>query len=415
MPKYWRSSLWAAAVLLLGAAVEPAYAADLGGECCSDLEERVAELEATTARKGNRVISLTVSGQVSKALLYFDDGFESDVFVVDNSIHVSRFAFNGKAQITPGLSAGYVMQIDLIDSAAFLVNQDNDEGAISDVLAVRVNYLYVDSEKFGRISLGQNYAFSDAVSVPLQLGNTYNTDGTPYVVSFRLKNSDGTSAGVTWNRLVGDGPRRDDYIRYDSPTFGGFSFTALAGDDDAYELGAKYLGTLGRIRLHTAIDYFNYDGDALAAAGFLSKFEDVKALVSVMDLPTGLFLTTWAVQREYEGVNGVEDTGQSIQFFAGIEKNFFGPGKTTIYGGYGRFEDMASTGQNITLAGGGGNSTIVASEIDRLTFGIVQTIDAAAMDIYGIVENYSADIDTEAGAADIEDITVVLVGSRIQF
>ena len=39
----------AAGVLSTGA-----YAADLGGDCCADLEERVAELEATTVRKGNR-------------------------------------------------------------------------------------------------------------------------------------------------------------------------------------------------------------------------------------------------------------------------------------------------------------------------------------------------------------------------
>ena len=39
-----------------------AMAADLGGNCCADLEERVAELEATTARKGNRRVSLTISG-----------------------------------------------------------------------------------------------------------------------------------------------------------------------------------------------------------------------------------------------------------------------------------------------------------------------------------------------------------------
>ena len=32
----------------------PAKAADLGGDCCADLEERVAELEATTVRKGNK-------------------------------------------------------------------------------------------------------------------------------------------------------------------------------------------------------------------------------------------------------------------------------------------------------------------------------------------------------------------------
>jgi len=39
-----------------------ARAADLGGNCCVDLEERIAELEPTTARKGNRKVTLTISG-----------------------------------------------------------------------------------------------------------------------------------------------------------------------------------------------------------------------------------------------------------------------------------------------------------------------------------------------------------------
>ena len=41
----------------------PARAADLGKDGgVADLEERVAELEAVTARKGNRKVTLTVSG-----------------------------------------------------------------------------------------------------------------------------------------------------------------------------------------------------------------------------------------------------------------------------------------------------------------------------------------------------------------
>ena len=50
-----RMALLAAAGLFVGGVAMPsAKAADLGGDCCADLEERVAELEATTARKGNR-------------------------------------------------------------------------------------------------------------------------------------------------------------------------------------------------------------------------------------------------------------------------------------------------------------------------------------------------------------------------
>ena len=44
-------------------------AADLGGDCCADLEERVAVLEATTARKGNRKVSLNISGWVNQGSL----------------------------------------------------------------------------------------------------------------------------------------------------------------------------------------------------------------------------------------------------------------------------------------------------------------------------------------------------------
>src|SRR5262245_59788439 len=87
-----------------------AKAADLGGNCCADLEERVAELEATTVRKGNRRVSLTVSGQVNRSLLYWDDGFQSDLYSVDNAIANSRFRFTGSAKINSELTAGFYME-----------------------------------------------------------------------------------------------------------------------------------------------------------------------------------------------------------------------------------------------------------------------------------------------------------------
>ena len=108
----WRATA-AAAALLLGAGLGgQAQAADLGGGCCGDLEERVAELEATTARKGNRVVSLEISGQVNKALLIWDDGVDSDAYIVDPDSDGSRFRFTGKAQLKPGWSAGVEVKGD---------------------------------------------------------------------------------------------------------------------------------------------------------------------------------------------------------------------------------------------------------------------------------------------------------------
>ena len=88
------------AVLLVQA---PAKAADLGGDCCSDLEERVAELEATTVRKGNKKVSVTLYGQLNRAVLWWDDHVESNTYSVDNNYESSRFGLKRFGQDWGGL------------------------------------------------------------------------------------------------------------------------------------------------------------------------------------------------------------------------------------------------------------------------------------------------------------------------
>ncbi len=51
-------------LVVLGATA--AGAADLGADCCADLDSRVAELEATVARKGNRTVALECRGSSIK-------------------------------------------------------------------------------------------------------------------------------------------------------------------------------------------------------------------------------------------------------------------------------------------------------------------------------------------------------------
>ena len=94
-----------------------ANAADLGGNCCADLEERVAELEATTARKGNRKVSLTLSGQVNRALMYYNDGGKSNTFFgLDNTNSSTRFGMSGSAAINSEWKAGFTIVIDVADT-----------------------------------------------------------------------------------------------------------------------------------------------------------------------------------------------------------------------------------------------------------------------------------------------------------
>ncbi len=93
---------------------QPAKAADLGGDCCADLEERVAELEATTVRKGNKKVSVTLSGWVVKLGTWWDDGHEQNFYVGDKDTTLSsHFTISGQATIAPGWYGGYNLTVEV--------------------------------------------------------------------------------------------------------------------------------------------------------------------------------------------------------------------------------------------------------------------------------------------------------------
>src|SRR6187551_3438736 len=126
MKKYSLSALVAAGLLAGGLSAGSASAADLGGNCCADLEERIAELEATTARKGNRKVSLTISGWVSENIIAWDDGVEKNVYVGTNAVEQSRVRFIGDAKINGDLSAGYILEFGINGNASAQLDQNND-------------------------------------------------------------------------------------------------------------------------------------------------------------------------------------------------------------------------------------------------------------------------------------------------
>ena len=110
-----RGSSCCFAVTALGffVGVGTSQAADLGGNCCADLEERIAELEATTAREGDRKMSLTISGQVDRVVVWYEDGKNSTTYYgLDNTNSSSRFVFSGNAKVTPKVSMGFEIMIE---------------------------------------------------------------------------------------------------------------------------------------------------------------------------------------------------------------------------------------------------------------------------------------------------------------
>ena len=135
---------------------EPVKAADLGGDCCADLEERVAELEATTVRKGNKKVSVTLYGQVNRAVLFWDDHVEKNVYSVDNNYESSRFGFKGSAKISGDWKAGYRLEVEPTSANSARLNQFNDDNANDPVGAfnTRHSFIYLNNTTYGEMRFG---------------------------------------------------------------------------------------------------------------------------------------------------------------------------------------------------------------------------------------------------------------------
>jgi hypothetical protein len=139
-----------------------AKAADLGGNCCADLEERVAELEATTARKGNRKVSLSISGWVNEAIFAWDDGTQHKVYEGTNALEQSRVRFVGEAKIAKDWSTGYILEIGVQGVLSNQWNQNTDNSSNTNPFnqnngtLIRKSNWFVKSKHLGEIAVGLN-------------------------------------------------------------------------------------------------------------------------------------------------------------------------------------------------------------------------------------------------------------------
>src|SRR6185503_4153959 len=148
-----------AALLCVGATVfgaKPAKAADLGGDCCADLEERVAELEATTVRKGNKKVSVQIYGKVNYAVLTWNDGAETNTYTVNNYMESTRWGFKGSAKIAGDWSAGYRLEVEVRPAASSRLNQfdDNNQFDPNGALNVRRSTMYLSNKTYGELRWG---------------------------------------------------------------------------------------------------------------------------------------------------------------------------------------------------------------------------------------------------------------------
>jgi hypothetical protein len=329
-----RLALVAVAGLFVGGVAMPsAKAADLGGDCCADLEERVAELEATTARKGNRKMSLTITGQVHKMILWWDDGLMSRTYYgVENRNSSTRLSFLGSAKVTPDTSIGFEIMLDNQAASSAGISQFDPDGKNGSAIggaygiasftgnnadnyfgAARRMAFWVENAKLGRITVG-HYEMAGAVTTIDLGGISAGASASMRLVNgnFNIRGPAGQYYGIVWTNITdfAANQSRQNEVRYDSPSLMGFILTSSIGNDGSnWGTMLRYAGEFNGFRLAAGIGYEHYgqlQASASCPAGvgplpgapcpgpvdLIPPAPNVNAWgagLSVMHVPTGLF------------------------------------------------------------------------------------------------------------------------------
>jgi predicted porin len=127
---------------------------------------------------------------------------------------------------------------------------------------------------------------------------------------------------------------------------------------------------------------------------------------------SGLFLSASYINQDNDTAGRDDTTLYYVQ--AGISKNWTGLGKTVLYGEYARVENGAENFSNPGFAVTGVPAISTTAEVWGL--GVVQHIDAAAMELFLSYRKYSAGFDDIPSAIlSINDFDMVVGGARIKF
>jgi predicted porin len=416
---------------------------------------------------------------VNRSVLYWNDGFDSDNYSVDNAVSTSRFRLLGSARVNSSLAAGFMMEMDIrIGARSNQVSQIDDDGfsgsggilgaaALGDgvggagdsVIGIRTANWYLKHATLGTLTVGRlNSATANIASIDVSnTGVVANAEPGYWGGGMRLRNGGGTlSSNDTWSGLCGGpsnagpyssdcsehGSSRRDAVMYATPSFAGFTAGVAFGEDDFWDAGLRYAGERAGFHVAAGIGYRQYrdrEPDVVVPGPPTTKLDDtdrrhLMASASVMHVRSGLFATGAYTRYQFRGSNAGETVGEVtggasrpdvVLWWAsgGIQKNWTGLGSTTFYGEYGRIRDGITdtlAGTSLTDLTVSGLGTVIDSEMTWWGLGAVQAIDAASMDLYIGYRRYSAEAAVSGGAANqvtggLDDIWYVQAGARIQF
>lgn len=351
----------------------------------------MAELKYDNSSGG----SVTLYGQFSPAYQWVDDGGESFSELVDNAHSNTRVGLWVRQPMGQGtFTFNFETALGLRSSDG--VSQGSVPKGVdwSRTNLRKVDFAY-DSGEYGKFYIGQGSMASDGIADLDYSGTTMvNYNGVSDTAgSFLFRDSSGTLTSVTIGDIAPslDGGRKGR-IRYDSPSFSGFTISAAAGeeilasgsDDEFYDVALRYAGEFGAIRVASGLGFSRKDSGG-------TDTDDTFGSVAV---------------EHDNGFNGAlalgsrDDGGDYVYAKVGYQANWFDIGRTALS------IDLYD-GSDFGLTGGA-----TSSDSQVLGLGASQMLDDQNLELYIGYRTYEF---SDNSTTSYQDIDSVLAGARWKF
>ena len=368
-------------------------------------------LFAGEVASSNDKVSVSLYGQVNRAMTLVNDGDESYLNHVDNDNSSTRFGFKARAKGSDTLTAGVNMEWEYQQNPSNKVSQTGN--AVSNgSLDKRKLEVFLDFASFGKFTLGHGSTASDYTSEVDLSGTTVAgySRTTAWAGNFEFfdKNANNLS-GITVGDVMGnlDGNGRQDRFRYDSPKFAGFMISASTFEmdtvdngaanpdrhDAAYDIVLRYSGKFGdAVKLAGAVAYSDYpSSDATNAAD-----NQVNGSLSV--LFSGFSVTVSAGQKTYSNVAATDADSESTYYGKlGYMADFWSVGTTAFAIDYGKYDEF---------------DHVKDGEASTYAIYIVQNLKNWGTELFTGYRIYTLDNRT---TEDFDDIGVFFLGMRVKF
>ena len=340
-------------------------------------------------KSGNKN-ALKMSGQVNRAVMWVDNGDESEFFHVDNDNSSTRIRWVGKASVTDNVDVGLLWETQFESNSTANVNfAGNDGDAGPGGFGERKMDVWLDHKDFGKLTLGQGDPASNGTAeitlsgtdVILYAGIADTAGG----IKFRSSTTTGPSIGAVWGNQH-DGRSRTDRIRYDSPKFMGFMASASHIQGGLWDVVLRHAGKFGQFKTKAAIAY------------------------------TDLSQTSGTNEDQVNGSIAVlHDSGLNVTFSAGTRDNTGKKDDDHIYVALGYIAKLTSLGTTRFAVDYGNADDVAADGDDFETFGIAMTqnLKEVSTDLYITFRNHQ--LDRTAPNTNFDDINVVIAGGRVKF